>query len=62
MVGTLRKMTINTQDFWKIMFDELDKTSQKDWKKFVKKHDKKYKKKNLKNEKKRINIGDISVK
>lgn len=42
------KMTINTQDFWKIMFDELDKTSQKDWKKFVKKHDKKYKKKKLK--------------
>ena len=33
----LKKMTINTQDFWKIMFDELDKTSQKDWKKFVKK-------------------------
>lgn len=61
MVGTLKKMTINTQDFWKIMFDELDKTSQKDWKKFVKKHDKKYKK-NLKNEKKRINLGDISVK
>lgn len=27
---------------------ELDKTSQKDWKKFVKKHDKKYKKKKLK--------------
>lgn len=61
MVGTLKKMTINTQDFWKIMFDELDKTSQKDWKKFVKKHDKKYKK-NLKNEKKRINRRDISVK
>lgn len=36
------------KDFWKIMFDELDKTSQKDWKKFVKKHDKKYKKKKLK--------------
>lgn len=48
MVGTLKKMIINTQDFWKIMFDELDKTSQKDWKKFVKKHDKKYKKKKLK--------------
>lgn len=48
MVGTLKKMTINTQDFWKIMFDKLDKTSQKDWKKFVKKHDKKYKKKKLK--------------
>ena len=44
----LQNMTINTQDFWKIMFDELDKTSQKDWKKFVKKHDKKYKKKKLK--------------
>lgn len=48
MVGTLKKMTINTQNFWKIMFDELDKTSQKDWKKFVKKFDKKkkYKRKN----------------
>ena len=34
---------IDTNDFWKIMFDELDKTSQKDWKKFVKKFDKKKK-------------------
>jgi len=34
---------INTEDFWKIMFDELNKTSQKDWKKFVKKFDKKQK-------------------
>ena len=49
MVGTLKKMTINTQDFWKIMFDELDKTSQKDWKKFVKKFDKKEKYKRKKN-------------
>lgn len=49
MVGTLKKMTINTQNFWKIMFDELDKTSQKDWKKFVKKFDKKKKYKRKKN-------------
>lgn len=49
MVGTLKKMTINTQYFWKIMFDELDKTSQKDWKKFVKKFDKKKKYKRKKN-------------
>ena len=49
MVGTLKKMTINTQDFWKIMFDELDKTSQKNWKKFVKKFDKKKKYKRKKN-------------
>lgn len=34
---------INDKDFWKIMFDELNKTSQKDWKKFVKKFDKKQK-------------------
>jgi len=34
---------INTEDFWKIMFNELNKTSQKDWKKFVKKFDKKQK-------------------
>lgn len=34
---------INAEDFWKIMFNELDKTSQKDWKKFVKKFDKKQK-------------------
>ncbi len=39
---------INTEDFWKIMFNELNKTSQKDWKKFVKKFDKKQKKKMLK--------------
>ena len=43
MVGILKKMTINTQDFWKTMFNELNKTSQKDWKKFVKKFDKKKK-------------------
>lgn len=35
---------INTEDFWKIMFNELNKTSQKDWEKF----DKKQKKKMLK--------------
>lgn len=34
---------INIEDFWKIMFNELNKTSQKDWKKFVKKFDKKQK-------------------
>lgn len=34
---------MDTQDFWKIMFEELDKTSQKDWERFVKKHDKKQK-------------------
>lgn len=39
---------INTKDFWKIIFDELNKTSQKDWEKFVKKYDKKQKKKMLK--------------
>lgn len=38
-----------TQDFWKIMFEELEKTSQKDWKRFVKKHDKKQKIKKKKN-------------
>lgn len=39
---------INTENFWKTMFDELNKTSQKDWEKFVKKFDKKKKKKMLK--------------
>lgn len=34
---------MDTQDFWKIMFEELDKTSQKNWECFVKKHDKKQK-------------------
>lgn len=34
---------MDTQDFWKIMFEELDKTSQKNWERFVKKHDKKQK-------------------
>ena len=34
---------INDKDFWDIMFDELNKTSQKDWEKFVKKFDKKQK-------------------
>ena len=36
---------INTEDFWKIMFDELNKTSQKDWEKFVKNFDKNFDKK-----------------
>lgn len=36
---------INTEDFWKTMFDELNKTSQKDWEKFVKKFDKNFDKK-----------------
>lgn len=42
MVGTLKKMTIDMIDnekFWEIMFEELDKTSQEDWKQFVKEHD-----------------------
>ena len=62
MVGTLKKMTINTQDFWKIMFDELDKTSQKDWEKFVKNMNKNTKRKNLKNERKELISEIISVK
>lgn len=33
------------ENFWKIMFDELNKTSQKDWEKFVKKFDKNFDKK-----------------
>lgn len=36
---------INTENFWKIMFDELNKTSQKNWEKFVKKFDKNFNKK-----------------
>lgn len=36
---------INTEDFWKTMFNELNKTSQKDWEKFVKKFDKNFDKK-----------------
>lgn len=36
---------INTEDFWKTMFDELNKTSQKDWEKFVKNFDKNFYKK-----------------
>lgn len=36
---------ISIQDFWKTMFDELNKTSQKDWKKFVKNFDKNFDKK-----------------
>jgi len=42
-MGTINM--INTEDFWKIMFNELNKTSQKDWKKFVKKFDKNFDKK-----------------
>lgn len=40
---------ISTEDFWKIMFNELNKTLQKDWEKFVKKFDKKkkYKRKRI---------------
>lgn len=30
---------IDNEDFWEIMFDELDKTSQEDWEQFVKEHD-----------------------
>lgn len=40
---------MDTQDFWKIMFEELDKTSQKNWERFVKKHNKKQKIKKKKN-------------
>ena len=29
----------NTEKFWEIMFEELDKTSQKDWEQFVGEHD-----------------------
>ena len=29
----------NTEKFWEIMFEELDKTSQEDWEQFVKEHD-----------------------
>ena len=49
MVGILKKMTIDTNDFWKIMFEELNKTSQKDWERFVKKHERKQKIKKKKN-------------
>lgn len=34
----------NNEKFWKIMFEELNKTSQEDWEQFVKEHDKKQKK------------------
>lgn len=27
------------EKFWETMFEELNKTSQKDWKRFVEKHD-----------------------
>ena len=30
---------IDNEDFWETMFEELDKTSQKDWEQFVKEHD-----------------------
>lgn len=40
------------EKFWETMFDELNKTSQKDWEKFVKKFDKNfYKKQKLKRRK-----------
>lgn len=35
---------VNDQDFWDIMFDTLNKTSEKEWEQFVKKYDKKIKK------------------
>lgn len=30
---------IDNEDFWETMFEELDKTSQKDWEQFVREHD-----------------------
>ena len=32
---------VNDQDFWNIMFDTLNKTSEKEWEQFVEKYDKK---------------------
>lgn len=36
---------VNDQNFWNIMFDALNKTSEKEWEQFVKKYDEKQKKK-----------------
>lgn len=36
---------VNDQDFWNIMFDTLNKTSEEEWEQFVKKYDEKQKKK-----------------
>ena len=40
---------INDQDFWDIMFDTLNKTSEEEWEQFVKKYDEKTEKKERKN-------------
>ena len=45
MVGILKKMTIDTNNFWKIMFQKLEQTTKKEWFDYIKKHDKKQKKK-----------------
>lgn len=36
---------VNDQNFWNIMFDALNKTSEKEWEQFVKKYDEKQKRK-----------------
>lgn len=36
---------VNDQDFWNIMFDTLNKTSEEEWEQFVKKYDEKQKRK-----------------
>lgn len=36
---------VNDQDFWNIMFDTLNKTSEEEWEQFVKKYDEKQRKK-----------------
>lgn len=36
---------VNNQDFWNIMFDTLNKTSEEEWEQFVKKYDEKQKRK-----------------
>lgn len=36
---------VNDQDFWNIMFDTLNKTSEEEWEQFIKKYDEKQKRK-----------------
>lgn len=36
---------VNDQDFWNIMFDTLNKTSEEEWEQFIKKYDEKQRKK-----------------
>lgn len=40
-VNKMDKHIIKAQDFWKIMFSELNNTTDKDWEKFVEEYDKK---------------------